>query len=378
MDPAPEGNKRSRKLKPFEKKLLAIAVVLVLVVAGFSIFYYIQTREPHGKTLVIYTYSSFMAYGLNQTAAYNTVFGTFEKEYGVNIEIKVPSQGLLPTLEAQKSNPQADIVIGLTNVNGVQTVQDGLLARYQSPAIHYINQSLLSEMGPASAYLTPYEYSYLGIDYNNTHFTGKFSPAFSDLAKPANASNLLLENPTTSETGQEFLLWEIAYYKYLLNENWTSWWTEVKPYASGHVYDSWSTAFTQFESANSSALLVSYLSDPAYNSYFGYGNTTGSTVVSHNGLNYGWRTIYNIGIVNGSGNTALDEAFINHFLSPTVQDLIPTNEWMYPANTTTPIPPVYNSTMGQSSIIPLNDLVDATVIANNLQEWDIQWLATFA
>ncbi|MCL4330519.1 MAG: thiamine ABC transporter substrate-binding protein [Candidatus Thermoplasmatota archaeon] len=376
MDPAPEVERKGRQLKPFEKKLIALVIVLVVVIAGFSVFYYLQTGDNHGKTLVVYTYSSFMAYGLNKTAAYNAVFGTFEKEYGVNIVVRTPAQGLLPTLEAQKGNPQADIVIGLTNVNGIQAVQNGLLVKYRSPATEDINSTLMDEMGMASAFLTPYEYSYLGIDYNKTHFTGNFVPSFSDLARQANATNMLLENPATSETGQEFLLWEIAYYQYLMNENWTSWWSSVKPYTTNHIYDSWSTAFSQFESANASSLLVSYQSDPAYNDYFGYGNFTGSTVTSHAGLDYGWRTIYNIGIVNGSANIGLDEAFINYFLGPTVQNLIPTNEWMYPANTTIHLPSVYNTTTNPSGIIPLNRFLNATAISMNLQTWDVEWINT--
>lgn len=373
MDPARDNEKRGR-YRPYRKRLISLVVALIIIVAGFAIYYSKLNSSSGDKTLTIYTYSSFMAYGSNKTQAYNTVFGAFEQQYGVKIIVKTPSAGLLNTLTSQKSNPQADIVIGLTNMNGVQAAGRGLLVNYTPPADSYLNSSLLNEMGSASNYVTPYEYSYLGIDYNRS-FTGpvNFTPSFANLTTITNASNLLLENPTTDDTGLGFLLWEIAYYTYVLNENWTKWWNETKPYTTGYIYDSWDTAFGYFGTGLHTNLLVSYLTDPAYNSYFGYGNGTGSSVVYHDGNAYGWRTIYGIGIVNGSKNLQLDREFVNYFLSPHVQNEVPTNEWMYPANTTITLPPSFSILPDQGNIIPLNNYVTASDIATNIQTWETQW-----
>ncbi|EQD29333.1 ABC transporter periplasmic-binding protein, partial [mine drainage metagenome] len=193
-----------------------------------------------------------MAYGANKSLTYQKVFGTFEKEYGVNIKIITPSLGCLPSLESRKNNQIANIVIGLTNMNGVQAVKDGLLVKYNAPEAN-INSSIVKEMGQAAPYLTPYEYSYLGIDYNKTGAqSGQFNPTFSNLMTKQNASNLLIENPTTSDTGKGFLLWEIAYYEDVLHQNWTIFWNASKQYETNHIFNSWSSAFKQFESASSS------------------------------------------------------------------------------------------------------------------------------
>ena len=373
MNPADEKEKGIRKLKPFEKKLLGIVIALVVIVAGFAIFYTIENKSPSGKTLVICTYGSLFSYGSNKNQTYSTVFGTFEKEYGVNIKIVTPSTGCLPTLESRKNNEVANIVIGLTNLNGIKASEEGLLVKYTAPET-YVNNTLMQEMGSASSYLTPYEYSYLGIDYNKTgQVSGQFNPTFSDLLTKQNASNLLMENPTTSDTGEAFLLWEISYYENVLHQNWTTFWSSIKQYDANNIYDSWSSAFTQFESSSPQTLLVSYLTDPAYNVYFGYGNDVNSTVTQYGGKEYGWRTIYNIGIVNGTGNLSLEEKFVNYFLSPTVQNEIPTNEWMYPANNTITMPPSYSAAMNQTSIIPLNNYISAQEIYNNSERWILQW-----
>lgn len=376
MDPARDKASFWRRMKPFERRLLVLIVAVALVIASFGIYYAASSSASGKRTLVVYTYSSFMAYGANKTAAFNTVFGTFEREYNVQIIVRTPSQGILSALQAEKHNPQADIVIGLTNVDGLQAVNNGLLVRYAPPSVSYVNSSLISEMGGASPYLTPYEYAYLGVDYNKSVFqpgASQFNPSFPALANSTAASNLLLENPLYDSTGEGFLLWEIAYYQYLLHQNWTDWWTSVKPYVSGHIYDSWDTAFGQYGTGTGTNMVVSYLTDPAYNQFFGYGNGTGSTVTYHAGKAYGWRTIYCTGIVNGSKNLALDRLFVNYFLSPTVQNQIPENEWMYPANQTMALPSVFGYAVDQSTIVPLNSLLNASTIANNIQEWELQW-----
>ncbi len=382
MDPARDNGPKGGKYRSYRSRLVALVVAVIVVIAGFSIYYGMINRPTGEKTLTVYTYSSFMAYGQNKTNAFNAVFGTFENAHHVKIVIKTPANGILQQLQAEKNNPQADIVIGLTNMNGVIASSQGLLVNYTPPADRYINSSLTADMGSASSYITPYEYSYLGIDYNKsfangTSFApnGNFTPSFSNLTNSVLASNLLMENPTTDDTGLGFLLWQIAYYKYVLHDNnWTDWWNATAQYTSGHIYDSWDTAFGYFGTGNNTNLVVSYLTDPAYNQFFGYGNSTGSTVAYHNGKAYGWRTIYGIGIVNGSSNIALDKEFVNYFLSPTVQNEIPTNEWMYPANSTISLPPVFNGLPDQNNIYPLNNYITASDIASNIQAWETQWL----
>jgi thiamine transport system substrate-binding protein len=364
------------KLRPYQRRIFALIVVVVVVAAAFGAYYYATSHSQGKRTIVVYTYSSFMKYGSNATQAYNIVFGTFEREYNVNIRIVTPSGGLLSTLEAQKGSPQADIVIGLTNMDGYTAVKDGLLVKYTPPAEKYINRTLLQEMGIAAQYLTPYEYSYLGIDYNVSYFEPNrqyLTPTFEQLTEAQYASNLLLENPTTSDTGEGFLLWEISYYEYVLHQNWTDFWQSIKQYATNHIYPSWTDAFNQFETGPGKNMVVSYLTDPAYNAYFGYGNNTNSTVTYYNGTAYGWRTIYAIGIVNHSKYLSLDEAFVNYFLSPTVQNEIPTNEWMYPANVTISLPSVYSAAPSQQGIYPLNNYLNATTIAQNIEQWEVEW-----
>jgi len=375
MIPAREREKRIGKLRPFEKRVLTVAVALVMLIAGFSVYYSIGNTS--GKpTLVVYTYPSFLTSGSNPKQAYAQVFGTFEKEYGVNIVVKRPSRGLIQTLELQGTHPQANIVIGLNNIDAVEAVQQGLLAKYQPPATEYINRTLMEELGSAVGYLTPYEYAYLGIDYNMSLTGGAILKTdFQDIAvNHTLAGNLLMEYPELSATGEAFLLWEISFYTYILHQNWTAWWSQMKQYASDHIFDSWSQAFSRFETGAGTNMVVSYATDPAYFRYFNQSAETNSTLIYYNGTAYGWRTIYGIGIVNHSENTALSEKFVNYFLSPVVQNELPLNEWMYPANSTVRLPGVYRYAVNESAVFPLNNYLNATDIQLNIENWLDEWI----
>lgn len=374
MDPARDGPEKTERYVSYKKRIAALAVAVVIVVTAFSVYYTVANRPSGENTLTVYTYSSFMSYGLNNTTAKNTVFQSFEHQYGVKVNVRYIQSGLLQSLES-KSSSRPDVVIGLTNINGIQAVENHLLLKYTPPGEGYVNTTLLSEMGSVAQYLVPYEYSYLGIDFNKTFVKNEsFTPTFSDLLKPSNASNLLLQNPISSATGEEFLLWQIAYYTYILHENWTSWWQAIKPYTNQHIFTDWASSFSSFGTGAGTDLLVSYLTDPAYNQVMGYGNGTGSTVAYSNGTAYGWRTIYGVGIVNGSANIGIAKEFVNYFLSPTVQNLIPENEWMYPANSTISLPASFGLIVNPGLIHPLNQYIDATAISRNLSTWENEWL----
>ncbi|MBX8632211.1 MAG: thiamine ABC transporter substrate-binding protein [Thermoplasmata archaeon] len=368
--------KTGKRLRTFERRLLAVLITAAVVTAGFA-FYYSLGSGHSGRTLVVYTYSSFLAYGSNKTAAFNAVFGTFEREYNVNIVVRTPQLGLLQELELNKNHPQANLVIGLNNIDGVKAVHDGLLLRYTPPGDRYVNSTLLEEMGSAADYITPYEYAYLGIDYNVSVISHgqNFRPTFPEIASNRTlAENLLMEYPEYSATGEAFLLWQIAYYTYVLHQNWTEWWKQIAPYTQGHIFQSWSEAFSKFNTGNGTDMVVSYATDPAYNEYFGYGSSVNSTVVYSNNTAYGWRTIYGIGIVNHSSDTSLSEKFVNYFLSPTVQSELPLNEWMYPANSTVPLPPVFRYAIDPSYIFPLNTYINATEISGMIGNWIDEWI----
>jgi thiamine transport system substrate-binding protein len=351
------------------KLRLIVAVAVLIVIAGS---YFAYNYHPlSGRTLVVYTYSSLFTYAPNVSAVNNTVFGAFERTYNIHIQLVRfdGTEDMLNALIKQKDNPQADLVIGLTNVEDAQAVSQGVLQNYTPPNLQYVPSFLVKDLDP-NHYLVPYEYAPITVDYCNTSSSPASNMSFEYLTEPAVARHLVLENPTVDSTGLSFLLYQITFYQFVLHENWENWWKQVEPYAN--IQPSWDAAFTVFPS-NGYNLVVSYGSDPAYFDYYGGYSGCGTAAMRYDGQVYTWLEIEGMGIVRGAHNAALAEQFENWFLSETVQSQIPTSEWVFPASTQVVLPAIYAETVGANGTVVLNNYVSEQEIGTNLTTWLSEW-----
>jgi thiamine transport system substrate-binding protein len=376
-DPSPPTPPRRRLRRPGRagRALLAVAVAVAVLIAGLGI-YTLVTEQP--ATLVIYTYPSLFG-GVDCGApAWSTVFGAFESAHHVTIEVECPSGTLASTLLAQQDAPQADLVIGLDEITGPQADADHLLVPYAPAALAEVSPNLTAQLSPDDA-VVPYEWGYLAIDYNSS-FANVTGGAVEHATFPEFTTNaswarqLLIEDPSVDITGEEFLVWQIQYYEDVLHQDWTGFWRATLPNLPPAAPD-WGTAFGEFTSPTGNPqMVVSYSTDPAYAVVNGGAGTFNSTVSWWNGTAYGWRSIYGIGIVAGTRHLSLDEQFENWFLSGAVQNLIPANEWEYPANSTISLPSEYSAALDPSSITPLNQYTTPQSVAANVTGWVEEWL----
>jgi thiamine transport system substrate-binding protein len=363
--------------------VIAIGLAVVVALAGVGLFEYLRPSGgggcptsfgSGGTPLTVVTYSSFLG-GPCNTAVLASVFGSFAAKYHATVTLEEPAGNLLAALQSPVG-PRPDVVVGLDEVTATTALQMGLLVPYASPALADMLPGLALELAPDSA-ATPYEYGYLGIDYNAT-FDAQVRGAAGNLTLPEIAhnytwaENFLYENPTTSIVGEEFLVSEIAYYQTVLHQPWEPFWNSTLPVAP--QAPDWADAFNEFSSPSGNpGLVVSYTTDPAYAAESGTPGVYNSTVPWWNGTPYGWRTIYGAAIVNGSRSVALDQALINWLLTPEVQSLLPTNEWEYPANSTVPVPSIFRYAPSPRSITPLNGALPPREIAGNLTGWVNEW-----
>jgi thiamine transport system substrate-binding protein len=282
-------------------------------------------------------------------------------------------------VKGEPASQRPDLVFGLDEITCPELDAAGLLVPYTSPNISGVPGWIVQDLAPDHT-CTPYEYGYLGVDYTNAfnNATGHLATQgdlFQNIASNATlAKNFLYENPQTDITGEELLAMQIEYYTQVLHQNWTSFWKAIAQ--SAPITDSWGDGFTQFQNGQD-GMFVSYNTDPAYNVYFGYGNTFNTTVPYHAAKPYSWATIYGLGIVQGSvHNLTLAEKFLDWVLGPQVQNLVPTNEWEYPAIAGTPLPAAYGWALPPSSIQPLNQYLTPAETAQDLPDWQLQWLAS--
>ncbi len=356
--------------------LFAVLLVVVVIVAGLGV-YTLVSGEP--ATLVIYTYPSLFGGADCGSPAWSTVFGSFESAHHVQIDVECPAGTLASTLLAQQDAPGADLVIGLDEITGPQADADHLLIPYAPPALGNVSPALVQELSPDDA-VVPYEWGYLGIDYNAS-FANETHGAIAHLTLPdlvTNASwarQLQIEDPSQDITGEEFLVWQIEYYLHVVHQDWQGFWRSILPEIPPPAPD-WGTAFGEFTSpTHNPGLVVSYTTDPAYAAANGAAGQYNSTAAWWNGTEYGWRTIYGVGIVAGTHHLALDQEFENWLLGGAVQDLVPENEWEYPANGTVTLPGVFAAAPNPNSIVALNNETTPATVAADLPGWIDAWLA---
>ncbi len=354
--------------------VVAVALSACLVLAGLGTYEYVQSVFG-GPTLVILTYPSLFGGDCGGTSAFSNVFGAFASAHDVRFRVECPPGTPYSWLVNQSGAPVADLVIGLDEITAPQAEAAHLLVPYAPPALADVPTSLVDALSPDDA-AVPYEYGFLGIDYNASFYAAT-DGAVSQLTLPEldqNASwarSLLVEDPEVDITGEEFLVWQIEYYEHVLHQNWTTFWTDA-PKGGFPLSDGWSDAFDEF-SAGESPMVVSYSTDPAYAAYYNESGTFNTTESWWNGTAYGWETIYGVGIVNGTHELALDEEFENWLLSGTVQSEIPTTEWEYPANATVALPPAYGAAIPPSSIVALNADVAPAVVGASIGGWVSTW-----
>ena len=374
--PAP-GAPRRRVRRPgrLGRALAAVALALVVVIAGFASYeYYATGGGSSASTLVVYTYSSLFGGNCGAGATnLSTLLGTFEQAHHVQVELVCPTTSLVSALDspADYGLPAADLVVGLDEVTAPQAEALGLLVPYSPPELTSIPSWLVSAISPDHA-VVPYEWGYLAIDYTAA-FLSATGGAVAQATLPEVVDNaswaaqFLTENPVYDITGEEFLAWEVEYYESVLHENWEQFWQSLFAEAHPNPALDWSTAFGEFGTPpGQNQLVVSYSTDPAYAAAYGGAGTFNSTVSWWNGTAYGWRTVYGVGVVAGSRHLTLAEELEDWILGGTFQRYIPENEWEYPSNATVVLPSVFSAAIDPASVVALNNATSPSSVAENL------------
>lgn len=373
------GRRRRIRWAPWLVPLIAT----VVIVAGFGLYYYRQasagscTGGPH--SLVVATYTSFFDSGADPAAARAALFGGFENSTHSRVCVEYVSGDLATNLlTAGTSRP--DVVVGLDELTAPRADAAGLLVPYAPPELAQVPPALVANLAPDHS-VAPYEFGFIGLDYNVTYdathgfpfSTGNYLSAVA--ANSTLARQFLYEVPPDI-TGEEFLALQIAYSTAVLHQNWTAFWRTVGPTAPSAT--DWGSGFSEF-SAGVYASFVSYSTDPAYGAYFGPSGALNATMLRSGGYNYSWEAVYGVGIVRGGvHNLTLAEQFENWLLSGPAQDAVPFNEWEYPANETVPLPGVFNWSVPPSAITPLNSFESVNATASALPGWILEWQSAVA
>ena len=348
------------------------------------------TSAAQNAKLVIYTYESLLG-----DPAYD-IEGNFSQFAGIDkSEIVIhrfdDANEIVTRLLQEKDAPQADVVIGIDNAL-IHLIEDksSVLEKLTStdiPNINNLDQNLLQNLDP-DQYLIPYDYGIISLWYDNTRVNSSLYPELENmtldsLLESALLNKLIVENPKFSSPGLGFLLWTIAVYgdpsidfNGLLGKNWRDWWQQARDNIT--ITKSWGDAFNIFfNEEEDKPIMVSYGTSPAYGYCLGYdGNQPATTaLLSHEkGKLNAWLQIEGIGMVKNAPHPELAKKFIDWFIGPELQSVLPTHQWMYPSNTKATVPECFSmAAIHPDEVNRLNNLITPEMLKEHLTTWQDEW-----
>ncbi|MCF7791602.1 MAG: thiamine ABC transporter substrate-binding protein [Victivallales bacterium] len=307
-------------------------------------------KKKNSNTLTVYLPDSYS--WLKETGTCKS----FEKKNECKIKFVYfeAAVNIVSRMSLEKSNPKADILMGLSRTTFIRAKKLGVLEKYKPENADKIisGNNIFSGF-----YATPFDYGGLAIIYNKNKLGGSLN-SFNDLTDLRR--ELVLTDPRTSTTGQDFLLWTIALY----GKNWKSFWRKLKP-AILTVTKGWNSAFSKLETGEAAAM-VSYASDKAYNIYK-YHNSRFDVFVPENS---GFKQIEGNALVKKQDIKQISKKYIQFMLSDKIQSKIFLHNWMFPV-TEVKLPEIAKYYVKPKKYCSISN----EEIEKNLTSWLEEWAA---
>ena len=323
---------------------------------------------PRGPAvLTVMTHDSF--------AVSDAVVQAFEEQHGVEVRFLASGdtgEALNKAILAA-GNPLADVFYGVDNAFLSRALEAGLFEAYAAPALADIPDAF--ELDPTHHAL-PVDYGDVCLNYDRAYFEARgLEPpqTLEDLLAPRYRDLLVVQNPATSSPGLAFLLATVGTFG---DPGYLDFWAGLRDNGLRVVSD-WNTAYNvEFSgSAGRGArpLVVSYGSSPPFEVLFSpdpLAEAPTAAIVSDGSC---FRQIEFVGILRGTRNRALAEAWIDFMLSPLFQEDMPLQMYVFPVNPNARLDELFARHMA----IPENPaFVSPQAIAADRERWIQAWTET--
>jgi thiamine transport system substrate-binding protein len=297
-------------------RIFSFAASLALAATALSIATTVSAADA--PELRVLTHSSF--------AVPKPLLAQFENDNDVKLRIsKAGDAGeMLNKLILTRANPIADVVYGIDNALAPKAIAANVL---DATALTVVAGDVR-----LPAPLVPVDYGYVTINFDKNWFAKNalaLPKSLEELAQPGYAKLLVVQNPATSSPGNAFLLATIGA---MGEENAFDWWARMR--AGGmKVAKGWSEAYyTDFaRNGGKYPLVISYATSPAAELFYAKDKPavppTGSLALA-GGV---YRQVEGVALVKGGGQRAAAEKFVEFLRSPSVQQQMQTEMWMFPA-----------------------------------------------
>ncbi|NWF46572.1 thiamine ABC transporter substrate-binding protein [Hydrogenophaga sp. D2P1] len=263
----------------------------------------------------------------------------FEKDAGVKLQIvKAGDAGeMVNKLILTKAKPIADVVYGIDNTLLPRALAAGVIDPYTGPAAQRASAAAMAEGADKTGVVSgvvPVDYGFVNLNVDKAWFSSKglaLPTSLEDLAKPAYAKLLVVQNPATSSPGQAFVFATIAG---LGEEAAFQWWGQMR--GNGvKVVKGWTEAYyTEFtRNGGTRPIVVSYASSPAAEVFYAKEKLSVSPTANLFLKGGVFRQVEGVALVKGGNPAARDAAakFIEFLRSAPAQQALQTTMWMFPA-----------------------------------------------
>ncbi len=272
-----------------------------------------------------------------------SVLAEFERVNNAKVQfVKAGDAGtMLNKAILSKDKPLADVLFGVDNTYLSRALKEGIFDAYDAPALANVPDDV--QLDPENRAL-PIDTGDVCLNYDKAYFAdhGIKPPAsLGDLTRPEYKGLLVVENPSTSSTGLAFLLATVGAFG---DPGYLSFWEQLAA-NDVLVVDGWETAYnTEFSGSSGRGprpIVVSYGSSPVFEVVYAATQPQEPPTAAIVRDNTCFRQIEFAGILRGTANRAMAEAWIDFMLSPIFQEDMPLQMYVFPVNPRAKLDPAF-------------------------------------
>ncbi len=337
-------------------RIVGALLALVLITTACS-----DSSEPSVDQLTLMTHDSF--------ALSEGVLEQFTAETGITVNVlnSGDAGAMLSQAFLTKDNPIADVIFGVDNTFLSRALEEGIFVEYDSELLDTVPAELVVDPR-----VTPIDFGDVCVNYDRAAFTDVPAPeTLLDLVDPRYKDMLVVQDPASSSPGLAFLLATIGTFGETGDYTWQDYWADLRDngvlVASGWT-EAYTAEFTAGGGGGNRPIVVSYASSPAVGVYFTDPPPSEAPTVSL--LDGCFRQVEYAGIVDGTADEVAAGMLIDHLLSVPVQEDIPLNMFVFPANSEAVLPQVFTD-FSPIPVAPAEVAVET--IEQNRETWINEW-----
>ncbi len=300
------------------------------------------------------------------------VITAFEEDHDATVRIlksgdagEMVAQAILT-----KDAPLADLMYGIDNTFLGRALEGGIFTEYRSANLDLVPGQY--RLDPTD-HVMPVDFGFVSINYDLAWFDEHETQPpgdLPDLTEEDWKGLLVVENPATSSPGLAFLLSTIARFGETGDYTWKDFWADLRAndvLVTNGWEDAYYTSFSTY--GGDRPLVVSYTTSPAAEVFYSEGAYEAPPTGNMAGSKAAFLQIEGIGILEGTDNENLAEAFVDFVMARLFQEDFPTRMWVYPTNSDAALPAIFDF------ILPPGEpaTVDPMTIAANREAWIDEW-----